>query len=436
MTRTLNLLAFVVFASALFTRATDPVIPQIAHGFAVDTATAALLTTAYSLPYALVQPLLGALADMFSKAKLMLLCLFVVTMASIGCGFAPSFNVLLAMRVIAGVGAGGVVPIGFALVGDLVPIAERQVAMGRVLFAIMTGNLLGATFAGVIGDLVGWRGVFFATAIAGALALGAALPGLRGESATKGRFDFSMFLPNYAAIFRNPLAKICFGAVFLEAVFMYGVFPYIATMLRQAGEPRASIAGVVIAGFGIGGALYGLLVSRLLPMLGETRMMRFGGAAMALTLAVLAARVPWPLEGLQHGAARLRLLHAARRHPDLCERARTLGARLGHGAALVLLLSRARRLGQSSTAPASTASGLTQCCCSAPRCCSASALSVRSGCAATRQSRRTFSRARDKARRPGPAPRRPPAGGPAARTRRSACRRADTSSRRCAAISA
>ena len=39
---------------------------------------------------------------------------------------------------------------------------------------------------------------------------------------------------------------------------MYGCFPYIATMLQQAGETRASIAGVVIAGFGIGGALYGV----------------------------------------------------------------------------------------------------------------------------------------------------------------------------------
>ena len=298
MTRTLNLLAFVVFASALFTRATDPVIPQIAHGLAVETATAALLTTAYSLPYALVQPLLGALADMFSKAKLMLLCMLVVTVASIGCGLAPSFDILLAGRVIAGLAAGGVVPISFALVGDLIPVAERQVAMGRLLFAIMTGNLLGATCAGIIGDLVGWRGVFFATALAGLLALFAAVPGLRGESAVKGRFDFSMFVPNYAAIFKNPLAKICFGAVFLEAVFMYGVFPYIATMLRQAGEPRASIAGIVIAGFGVGGALYGLMVSRMLPMLGETRMMRFGGVAMGITLVVLAARVPWPLECL------------------------------------------------------------------------------------------------------------------------------------------
>ncbi len=296
MHRTLNVIAFVVFASALFIRSTDPVIPLIADGLRVEPATAALLSTAFTLPYALVQPLLGALADMFSKARLMLLCMFLVTAATLVCGFAPSFKFLFIARVVAGLAAGGVVPISFALVGDMIPVAERQVAMGRLLFAIMTGNLLGATCAGVVGDLVGWRGVFFVTGALGAIASVAAIPGFRGFSETAGRFDLSSLVPNYRMIFKNPLAKICFGTVFLEALFMYGCFPYIATMLRQAGETRASIAGIVIAGFGIGGALYGVLVSRLLPLLGEQRMMRFGGAALGFCLVVIALRLSWPFE--------------------------------------------------------------------------------------------------------------------------------------------
>src|SRR5581483_1292974 len=121
-TRTLNVIAFVVFASALFIRSTDPVIPLIADGLHVEPATAALLSTAFTLPYALVQPLLGALADMFSKAKLMLLCMALVTAATIVCAFAPSFEFLFAARVFAGLASGGVVPISFALVGDMVPV--------------------------------------------------------------------------------------------------------------------------------------------------------------------------------------------------------------------------------------------------------------------------------------------------------------------------
>lgn len=296
MTRMLNLIAVVVFASSLFMRSTDPVIPQIAFGLNVEPATAALLSTAFTLPYALVQPLLGALADVFSKARLMLLCLGMVTVATLVCGFVQNFEMLVAARVVAGLAAGGVVPISFALVGDKFPVAERQVAMGRVLFAIMTGNLLGATCAGIVGDLVGWRGVFFVTGAFGALVLAAAIPGFRGVSEATSRFDLSTLAPNYWSILKNPLAKYCFGAVFLEALFMYGVFPHMATLLYQTGETRASIAGIVLAGFGIGGALYGLLVSRLLALLGERHMMRMGGAIMAFCLLVIAARLPWPAE--------------------------------------------------------------------------------------------------------------------------------------------
>jgi predicted MFS family arabinose efflux permease len=297
MNRTLNVISLVVFASALFIRSTDPIIPLIADGLHVEPATAALLSTAFTLPYALVQPILGALADMFSKARMMLLCMVLVTVATLICGFATSYQFLFVARVLAGLASGGVVPISFALVGDMVPVHERQIAMGRLLFAIMTGNLLGATCAGVVGDVLGWRGVFFVIGSLGALASAVGIIGFRGRSDTApGRFDLSNLVPNYRAIFKNPLAKICFGTVFLEALFMYGCFPYLATMLRQAGETRASIAGIVIAGFGIGGALYGATVSRLLPLVGERRMMRFGGAALGFCLMVIALRLYWPIE--------------------------------------------------------------------------------------------------------------------------------------------
>jgi predicted MFS family arabinose efflux permease len=295
--RTLNLLALVSFASALFIRATDPVIPNIALGLGIEASTAALLTTAYALPYAFIQPVSGAMADVFSKVRLMLLCLLLVNVATFVCAVAPSFEVLMGARMFAGIACGGVVPIAFAMVGDEIPFAERQVAMGRLLFAIMTGNLLGSTCAGVVSDLIGWRGVFFVNASFGTLVLIIAAVGFRGHaSRPRGRVDVRAMVENYRSVLQNPLAKICFGTVCLEALFMYGCFPYIATMLHEAGETRASIAGIVIAGFGIGGALYSLLVSRLLDALGERKLMQGGGLLMGLCLCVIALRAYWPIE--------------------------------------------------------------------------------------------------------------------------------------------
>ena len=296
MSNLLNLLALVVFSSALFTRAVDPIVPQIAIDLNVLPGTAALVSTAYTLPYALTQPALGALADMFNKARLILISLALISVATFAAAFVTSFELLVLSRVVAGIAAGGMIPIVFAFVGDLVPVAQRQVAMGRILFAIMSGNLLGALAAGAVADLLGWRAVFVVMSGLGVIVFAISVPRLRGAGQSGGRFDLSTVGPNYRTIFRNPLAKICFGAVFLEALFMYGLFPHLATLLYAAGETRASIAGIVLGGFAIGGAIYGLRVSFFLERLGEQWMMRTGGLLMGLCLAFVVLRTPWQAE--------------------------------------------------------------------------------------------------------------------------------------------
>jgi MFS family permease len=68
--RVLTIAAFANFSSSLFMRAIDPLVPQVA----IDLSTVALLTTAFALPYALLQPVLGPLADMVGKTRLMTIC--------------------------------------------------------------------------------------------------------------------------------------------------------------------------------------------------------------------------------------------------------------------------------------------------------------------------------------------------------------------------
>ena len=105
MGRVLNLMAFVVFATSLFMRSIDPVIPQIASGLNVEPTTAALLSTGFTLPYALIQPVLGALADMFSKTRLISICMLILGIATLACALATSFETLMSLRIVAGVTA-------------------------------------------------------------------------------------------------------------------------------------------------------------------------------------------------------------------------------------------------------------------------------------------------------------------------------------------
>jgi predicted MFS family arabinose efflux permease len=297
MNRELLIIALIVFVTSLFTRSVDPVVPLIADGLTVQIGTAALLSTAFALPYAVIQPVFGALADMMSKTKLMSICLVILVLSALVSATAPDFTTLMLSRVAAGLASGGIFPTSLAAVGDRIPVAQRQVAISRLLAATMTGNLLGASLAGVVGDLAGWRAVFVVVGVLGFIAMVTALIGFRKITPPPpAGFDLATIGPNYRAIFANPHAKICFGAVFVESLVVFGIFPYIAAILAEAGETRSSIAGIVLAGFGIGAVIYTLLVRSLLHLVGETRLMLGGGLIMAAFLLILTLQLPWPLE--------------------------------------------------------------------------------------------------------------------------------------------
>ena len=77
-------------------------IPQIAHDLAVDVKTAALLSTAFTLPYALMQPLLGSVSDFFGKTRMMNVSLLAVALSALICALSTSFSLVFAMRIMAG----------------------------------------------------------------------------------------------------------------------------------------------------------------------------------------------------------------------------------------------------------------------------------------------------------------------------------------------
>ena len=290
----LKIVALVVFAQTLFTRAVDPVIPMVAGDFAIDVSTAALLSSAFTFPYALVQPALGATGDFFGKTRLMNLCLLVVVLSALVCAVATSFSLLVAMRVAAGLVAGGVFPVAMALIGDLVPIKQRQVAIARLLGVALTGNVIGASLAGVIGDLLGWRGVFAVLGAFGLVVAIVAFFAFRGVATPPpAPFHRAAVMANFRGIFADPRAKVCFTSVFFEAVFIHGLFPYVALLLLAIGETRASVAGLLIAAFAVGGVLYSLSVPALVARVRDNSLMVAGGMIAATGLVLVALHFPW-----------------------------------------------------------------------------------------------------------------------------------------------
>jgi predicted MFS family arabinose efflux permease len=190
-----------------------------------------------------------------------------------------------------------VFPVALGLTADLVAPAKRQVAIGRTMAGSMTGNLLGSSASGIIGDFIGWRGVLVILGALGLIAAVAVAAGFRGAALTAPpKTDLKTLRQGYRTIFANPNTRFCYSAVFVEGCCVFGLFPFIAAFLFDLGEKSLSIAGIVIAGFAVGGLLYTFTVSRMLPRLGVKGMMIAGGSLVALQLGALAFGPGWKLQ--------------------------------------------------------------------------------------------------------------------------------------------
>jgi predicted MFS family arabinose efflux permease len=171
------------------------------------------------------------------------------------------------------------------------------VAIARLLGIALTANVLGASVAGIIGDLFGWRGVF---GILGTFSLVVALlafVAFRNFVQPKPPpFNRAAVAATFRDIFTDPRAKVCFGAVFVEALFIHGLFPYIGLLLQGIGETRASIAGLLIACFAIGGIGYSVTAHYLIAAVSDRRLMLLGGILAGSSLALVALHFPWQVQ--------------------------------------------------------------------------------------------------------------------------------------------
>jgi predicted MFS family arabinose efflux permease len=291
----LYLLATACFTSAMLVRVTDPLVPEIARNLNSLPATVALLGTAFALPYALGQPILGPMGDALGKARIMKWCMGLLAVAVFLAAVAPNLEMLFAARILAGLAGGGTFPLAIAICGDRFPLAERQVALSRVLMAALVGQLFGSIGSGILASYIGWRGVMvFAGVVTVAAFLLLQWKLVPRPDAVRRKISIASMRTSYRTVFANPRAVVCYGAVFIEGICIFGLLPYLAVLLEASGKGSVREAGFVLAGLGVGGLLFGVLVQLLLKHLGgQMNMIRAGGVVAAFGFAGYALNAEW-----------------------------------------------------------------------------------------------------------------------------------------------
>jgi EmrB/QacA subfamily drug resistance transporter len=207
--------AAIVVAIGLFMAILDNTIvnvalPQMQAAFNTDRQTITWVVTAYFLAQAAVIPIIGYVSDLIGTKLVFVSALALFTLGSALCAFTPQIqpylsfaqgdHLLIAFRILQGVGGGALFPLAFAIIFRVFPPTERAPASAVVGVPVLLAPAFGPTIGGYLTTTFDWSAIFTVNIPVGAVALLLALLVLRGRKAemaasagepqpARGRFD-------------------------------------------------------------------------------------------------------------------------------------------------------------------------------------------------------------------------------------------------------
>jgi len=152
-------LMMAVFLSALDQTIVAVSMPAISAQFQ-DFDLLAWVISAYMVALTVAVPIYGKLGDLYGRRRLMLFGLGTFTVASLFCAMAQSMEQLVLARVLQGIGAGGMVSVSQAIIGDIVPPRERGRYQGYFSSMYAAASVAGPVLGGFMTEYLSWRWVF------------------------------------------------------------------------------------------------------------------------------------------------------------------------------------------------------------------------------------------------------------------------------------
>jgi EmrB/QacA subfamily drug resistance transporter len=134
-------------------------------------------TTAYLITATISTPLYGKASDIYGRKPFFIAAISIFLVGSIASTFATSMYMLAAFRAVQGLGAGGLMSLALAIIGDIVPPRERARYQGYFLAVFGTSSVLGPVVGGYLAgqshilNIAGWRWVFLVNVPIGLIAL-------------------------------------------------------------------------------------------------------------------------------------------------------------------------------------------------------------------------------------------------------------------------
>jgi predicted MFS family arabinose efflux permease len=262
-----------VLALGMFALGTDSfvfagLLPEIACGFDVGIGAAGQMTTVYAMSYALLAPIIAALAGQVPRKHLLLAGLALFVVANLGTAMAPSFDAALATRAVAGLGAAIFSPTATGAAALIVPPERRGFALSVVIAGMTVSTALGAPLGALIGGLGDWHWTMvFVAALAavsglGVLALLSQIP-----------MPPAVTLARRLAPLTDARVGLTLATTFLFFGAAFTIYTYFAVVFGRAIAGNSALLSGLLVLWGVAGTVSNLLAGRLIDAIGNRKVL-------------------------------------------------------------------------------------------------------------------------------------------------------------------
>lgn len=261
-------------------------IPAMSGQLGVSVGTAGLTVTVPGVVAAFASICLPLAVGRFDRRLLLVALLAVMAVGSVVSALAPSFTVLIVSRVLAGITIGGFWAIAGSIAVRLVPGPSVPRALTLVFGGVGAAAVLGVPVGTLIGELVGWRGAFWALAGLSVVVLIAAfflLPALPASEPVR--------VSALRAQLRNPVLVAGVAATALLVAGHYGAYTFVSPVLLDISGVSAAMIGLLLLGYGIVGMVGNVIA-------GSWASKATGRTLAAIVVVLGAALVLFPLLGV------------------------------------------------------------------------------------------------------------------------------------------
>ncbi len=285
----------------------SPAFPKIQRELGITPNQVGLLITFFTLPGALLTPVVGIMADRYGRKKILIPSLFLFAIAGTACTFIKDFNLLLWIRAVQGIGAAALGSINSTIIGDLYEGKRRVQAMGLNASVLSIGVASYPSIGGALA-LIGWNYPFLLSILALPVGLFALV--LLKNPEPRNSQTIKEYLSGTWSHLSNMKIAGLFSAGMLSFIIMYGAYlTYFTILMGDKFNASSLTIGIIMSVASLSNAVTASQLGRIHRRLSMTTILKISFSVYALSMLLVPFMsnlwlllVPAILSGMANGA--------------------------------------------------------------------------------------------------------------------------------------